>query len=89
MTYDPKDVPQFKQDICLKTCIQKGQCINEDRNDHWFLMCPHYHSWKLEYGSFVWDQLKYYREHPEYAEEQHRKNLEIFNMIKLKRNKRK
>ena len=65
--YDPKDVPQFQQDECLKKCPLKGKCIDDGQNDHWFLMCPMYHKWKLGYTSFVFEQLEWAREHPEEA----------------------
>lgn len=80
--YDKKDIPQFQEDVCKKTCILKGKCIDEDRDPHWYLMCPHYHSWKLGYGSFVWDYLRWEREHPDEVQEKHKKNLEIAKKMK-------
>ena len=74
--YDPNDVSSFQEDVCKKVCIMKGKCITDNKNDQWFLMCPHYHPWKLQYGSFVWDQLRYYREHPEEAEKKHQEMVE-------------
>ena len=74
--YKESDVPQFQQEVCLKTCICKGKCIEEGQNNHWFLMCPHYHSWKLGYSSFVWDQINWEREHPEEAEAKHKKLID-------------
>lgn len=49
MKYDPKDIPQFQEQVCKKTCILSGKCIEEGKNDHWFLMCPHYFNWKIGY----------------------------------------
>ena len=80
--YDEKDVPRFQEEVCKKTCIMNGKCIAEEKDNHWFLMCPHYHSWKLEYGSFVWDNLKWEREHPDEMAEKKKKNLEIAKMLK-------
>ena len=48
MEYDKKDVPAFKEQVCKKTCILHGKCIEDGQNDHWFLMCPHYFYWKLK-----------------------------------------
>lgn len=70
--YKASDVPQFQQDVCLKTCIMKGKCIEEGQDNHWFLMCPHYHQWKLGYTSFVAEQIQWEREHPEEAKEKHK-----------------
>ena len=70
--YDKKDIPQFQADVCKKTCIMKGKCIEEGQDAHWFLMCPHYHAWKLQYGSFVWDQIQWEYEHPEETEQKHK-----------------
>ena len=70
--YDKKDIPQFQADVCKKTCIMKGKCIEEGQDAHWFLMCPHYHAWKLQYGSFVWEQIQWEYEHPEEAEQKHK-----------------
>lgn len=75
--YDKKDVPQFQEDVCKKTCILKGKCLEENKDEHWFLMCPHYHSWKLQYDSFVWEQLIWEREHPEEVAKKLEKNKEI------------
>lgn len=74
--YKASDVPQFQEDVCKKTCICKGKCIEDGKDNHWFLMCPHYHSWKLGYGSFVWDQINWEREHPEEAEQKHKELVE-------------
>lgn len=77
MKYDKKDVPAFKEEVCKTTCIMKGKCINEGQNDHWFLMCPHYFSWKLKLKpSWVTEQLRYDREHPEEVSERHAKIVE-------------
>lgn len=53
-----KDIVTFQNEVCKKTCILKGKCIEEGKNDHWFLMCPHYHPWKFGYTSFIWDKMK-------------------------------
>ena len=88
--YDKNDIPQFQEDVCKKTCILRGSCLNEEHNEHWYLMCPHYHSWKLGYSSFVWEQIRYEREHPEEVEERHKKNLEISKKMKeLKKSEKK
>ena len=71
MKCNEKDIPQFQQDVCLKTCIMKGKCIEEGQDNHWFLMCPHYHQWKLGYTSFVAEQIQWEREHPEETKEKH------------------
>ena len=87
--YDPKDVPAFQEEVCKKTCIMKGKCIENGKDDHWFLMCPHYHSWKLQYGSFVWDQMQYDREHPEEAEKKHKELVERAKAWKASQKKKK
>lgn len=71
--YNEKEVPQFQEEVCKKTCIMKGKCINDSKDNHWFLMCPHFHSWKLGYGSFIWDQINWQLEHPEEVAEEHKK----------------
>lgn len=65
MQYNKKDIPQFQEDVCKKTCILKGKCINEGKDDHWYLMCPHYFNWKIGYKSFISELLEYQRQHPE------------------------
>lgn len=87
MRYDPKDVPVFKEEVCKTTCRMKGKCINDERDDHWFLMCPHYHSWKLGYTSFVWELLKWQEDHPEEMEEKRKKNLELAKKLKEQKKK--
>ena len=74
--YDKKDVPQFQEEVCKKTCIMKGKCIEEGQDAHWFLVCTHYHSWKLGYTSFVAEHAQWESEHPEEAEEKHRQLVE-------------
>lgn len=69
--YNEKDVPQFQEDVCKKTCIMKGKCIEDGQGLHWFLMCPHYHSWKLGYGSFVWENIKWEKEYPKEAKQRY------------------
>ena len=61
--YVEKDVPNFQENVCRKNCVMQGKCIEESKDVHWFLMCPHYHSWKLGYTSFVFEQLRWKREH--------------------------
>ena len=80
--YDVKDIPTFQEEVCKKTCVEAGKCIEDGRDNHWFLMCPHYHSWKLGYSSFIWEQFQYMREHPEEAEEKRKQNLEIAKKMK-------
>lgn len=53
MLYDKKDIPQFQEEVCKNKCVLKGKCI-DNKDEHWFLMCPHYHKWKLGYQS-VWE----------------------------------
>ena len=53
MIYDEKDVPKFQEEMCKDKCILKGECVDEKKNNHWFLMCPHYHKWKLGYKSVL------------------------------------
>ena len=89
MQYDVKDVHQFKEEVCNKTCTQRGKCVEEEKDDHWFLMCPHYFNWKIGFVSFVSEQLKWQEEHPEEMEEKHKKNLEIAKMLKEQKKKAK
>ena len=74
--YKASDVPQFQQDVCLKTCVCEGKCITEGKDNHWFLMCPHYHSWKLGYTSFIAEQIQWEREHPEEAAAKYKEKVE-------------
>ena len=77
MKYEEKDVPQFQEDVCKKTCILKGKCITEGRNNNWFLMCPHYFNWKLQIPpSFVVEHVLWEIEHPNEAEEKHKEVVE-------------
>ena len=69
--YKASEVPQFQEEVCKKTCIVNGKCINEGKDNHWFLMCPHYHRWKLGYTNFVIEQIEYDRTHPEEAKARH------------------
>jgi hypothetical protein len=82
MEYDKKDVPQFQEDVCKKTCIMKGKCVEENKDTHWFLMCPHYHSWKLGYTSFIWEQIQWEREHPEEIKKKKEQNKELAKQIR-------
>lgn len=70
--YNEKDVPKFQEEICKKKCVMNGKCIEDQQENHWFTMCPHYHRWKLGYTSFVWDQIEWNREHSEEAELKHK-----------------
>jgi hypothetical protein len=54
----------------------KGKCIEEAKNEHWFLMCPHYFNWKLGIKTFVTEQLEWERTHPEEVEAKHKKEVE-------------
>jgi len=83
MKYDKKDIPQFQEDVCKKTCIMKGKCIEDGQNDHWFLMCPHYFNWKIEYKSFVTEQLEWGREHPEEAAAKQQAKVEAAKKWKI------
>ena len=70
--YDKKDIPQFQEDVCKKTCVMKGKCIVDGESPECFLLCPHYFNWKLEIKSFVQEQIQWAREHPEEAEQKHK-----------------
>ncbi|MBQ2175890.1 MAG: hypothetical protein II453_12780 [Alphaproteobacteria bacterium] len=70
--YEEKDVPLFQEEVCKMKCVNKGKCIEEGQDSHWFLMCPHYHSWKLGYNSFVWENIIWEKEHPEEAKQRHK-----------------
>lgn len=58
MKYDKKDIPSFQEQVCKKTCIYKGKCIEEGKDSDWFLMCSHYFNWKLGIKPFVIEQLQ-------------------------------
>lgn len=74
--YDPKDVPSFQDEICKKECVMKGKCIEDKRDNHWFLMCPHYFNWKMQIPkSFVTEQLEWEMAHPEEAEKKHQEKV--------------
>lgn len=75
--YKESDIPKFQEEVCKKTCIMKGKCIEYGYDNHFFLMCPHYFNWKIEFKSFVAEQLEYQRTHPEEMEEMRKKNLEL------------
>ena len=77
MKYDPKDVPAFQEQVCRKECIMKGRCIEKGQDNHWFLMCPHYHQWKLKIpDNWIQQQLKWERAHPEEAAANHQAEVE-------------
>lgn len=76
MKYDKKDIPQFQKEVCLCDCVMKGKCIEENKDDHWFLVCPKFFMWKLQIKSFVVDQLKWERTHLEEVEAKHKKEVE-------------
>lgn len=82
MKYDEHDIPQFQEEVCKKTCKMKGKCINEGKNNHWYLMCPHYFNWKIGYVSFISEQEKYYEEHPEEVEKRKQENKELAKKIR-------
>ena len=58
MKYDPTDIPKFQEEVCKQTCVMKGECIDDARDSHWFLMCPHYFNWKLGIKPFIQEQLQ-------------------------------
>ena len=74
--YKASDIPDLQEQVCKKTCIMKGKCIKEAKNEHWFLMCPHYFNWKLGIKTFVTEQLEWERNHPEEVEAKHKKEVE-------------
>ena len=76
MKFDKKDIPQFQKEVCLCDCIMKGKCIEEKKDDNWFLVCPKFFMWKLKIKSFVIDQLKWEREHPEEVAAKHKEAVE-------------
>ena len=76
MQYDKKDIPVFQEQVCKKTCLYKGECIKEGKDNDWYLMCPHYFNWKLGIKSFVIEQLKWGLEHPEEAEAKYKTFVE-------------
>lgn len=83
-----KNVPAFQEEVCKKTCILKGACIlDPNKDNHWYVMCPLYFNWKLNYSNWIIDQLRREREHPEEAEEQYKKNVRIANKIREERKK--
>ena len=53
MIYNEKDIPDFQKEYCEAICHLKGQCIKENKDNHWFLTCPFYHKWKLGYEYVV------------------------------------
>ena len=83
--YNEKDIPQFQEEVCNKTCIMNGKCVKDEKDDHWFLMCPHYFNWKIGFKSFIAEQMEYDRLHPEEVEERKKKNLEIMRQMKSER----
>lgn len=89
MKYESKDVPQFQEDVCKKTCIMKGKCIEDGQNNHWFLMCPHYHQWKLGYTSFIQEHIQWEIEHPEEAAAKHAALVQRAKEWKTSQRKRK
>ena len=74
MKYDKKDIPQFQKEVCLCDCIMKGKCIEEGKDDKWFLACPKFFNWKIGYVSFIQEQEQYYNEHPEEVEKKKQEN---------------
>ena len=82
MKYDKKDIPQFQKEVCLCDCIMKGKCIEEGKDDKWFLACPKFFNWKIGYTSFIIEQLKWEREHPEEAEAKYKEAAEKAKKIK-------
>lgn len=76
MQYDKKDIPDFQEQVCKKTCLYKGECIKEGKDNDWYLMCPHYFNWKLGIKSFVIEQLNWGLEHSEEAEAKYKSFVE-------------
>lgn len=62
MKYNEKDVPKFKEEICLE-CHCYNSCI--DKNDKNFLMCPKFFNWKIGYTNYIIEQMREERKHPE------------------------
>ena len=76
MQYDKKDIPDFQEQVCKKTCLYKGECIKEGKDNDWYLMCPHYFNLKLGIKSFVIEQLNWGLEHQEEAEAKYKTFVE-------------
>lgn len=89
MKYEEKDIPKFQEEVCKNNCIMGGKCIDEEKDNHWYLMCPHYFNWKLGYISFTSEQLRWQREHPEELEKEHKKNIELAKKIRSTKSKKK
>ena len=89
MKFDKKDIPQFQKEVCLTDCVLKGKCIEEGKDEHWFLACPKFFNWKIGYTSFVIEQLKWEREHPEEAEAKYKEAAEKAKKIKASKKKNK
>jgi hypothetical protein len=88
MKFDKKDIPQFQKEVCFCDCVMKGKCIEEKKDDHWFLVCPKFFNWKTGYTSFVIEQLKWEREHPEEVEARHKAVVEKAKAWKSERKKK-
>lgn len=87
--YKESEIPQFQEEVCKKTCIMKGSCIEFGYDNHFFLMCPHYFNWKIGFKSFVAEQLEWQREHPEEVEKQKEKNRELAKKLRAEKKKNK
>lgn len=87
--YKESDIPQFQEEVCKKTCILKGRCIDDGCDKRFFLMCPHYFNWKIEFKSFIVEQLEWQREHPEEVEKQKEKNKELAKKLRAEKKKEK
>lgn len=87
--YKESEVPQFQEEVCKKTCIMKGKCIEEGYDKHFFLMCPHYFNWKIGFKSFVAEQLEWQKEHPEEMEKQKEKNRELAKKLREEKKNKK
>ena len=83
MKLDEKKVPDFKNEVCSK-CSWINQC--NDKDNHWFMMCPKFFNWCIGFKSFVAEQLEYQREHPEEMEKEKEKNKKL--ATKLTKEKR-
>lgn len=83
--YNEKDIPQFQKEICKKECILSGRCIEKGYNNNYFLMCPHYHRWKIGYSSFVIEQIKWEQEHPKETQQRYEEIKEKSKMWNKKK----
>ena len=76
MKGNEKDIPKFQEQVCKKSCVMCGKCIEEHQDNSWFLACPKYFNWKMGITTFVAEQLDWQRTHPEENEEKHKQLVE-------------